>query len=240
MTSFMVVAPYFATRHVPGQVKIGLAVLLTLLIFPALPGPHLNLLPDSLLGTIVVVLGEVFVGLAMGFVTALTFSAFRVAGELADLHMGFTMAVLIDPHTGARTSLMGEFFYLVGILLLLAANAHHHLLAGLIQSYQILPLGAVAFSGFTANHVVDLLTAMFSMAFRIAAPVIAVLLITDLALGMVARTVPQLNVFIFGFPLKAALGIMTFSLAAPFLAVIANNLFGQMEKDLGLLLRSLL
>ncbi|MEW6661737.1 MAG: flagellar biosynthetic protein FliR [Bacillota bacterium] len=239
MASFMVAAPFFAIRQVPGLAKIGLAALLTFLIFPALPPVPAVLLPDTLGGTALVLVGEVLVGLAMGFVATLTFSAIRVAGELADLHMGFAMTILMDPQTSTQTSLMGEFLYLVGILLLLAANAHHHLLAGLIKSYQIVPLGSPTFSGLAASNAVGIFSAMFAMAVRIAAPVMAVMLITDLALGMVARTVPQLNVFILGFPLKIALGIFTFSLAAPLLAVAANNLFAQMEKDLALLIGSL-
>jgi len=239
IASFMVTAPFFSIRQAPVLAKIGLAALLTLLITPSLPSVPLEPLPDTLWGAVLVVLGEVLVGLAMGFVVALTFSAIRVAGELSDLTMGFDMASLIDPQTGTMSSLMGEFLFLLGILLLLAADAHHHLLAGLVKSYQVVPLGSAVFSGYTASSVVGIFSAMFAMAIRIAAPVIAVLLITDLALGMVARTVPQLNVFILGFPLKAALGILTFSLAAPLLAMAANNLFSQMERDLALLMRSL-
>jgi flagellar biosynthetic protein FliR len=240
IASFMLVAPFFAIRQAPALAKIGLAALMTFLITPVLPSVPLGVLHDTLWEAVLVILGEVLVGLAMGFVVTLTFTAFRVAGELADLNMGFAMATLIDPQTGATTSLMGEFLFLLGILLLLATDAHHHLLAGLVKSYQVVPLGSAVFSGVTAGNVVEIFSAMFAMALRIVAPVIAVLLITDLALGMVARTVPQLNVFILGFPLKIALGILTFSLAAPLLAVAASNLFSQMEKDLALLLGSLI
>ncbi|KKM12329.1 hypothetical protein SY88_04035 [Clostridiales bacterium PH28_bin88] len=238
LTAFSVAAPFFSIRNVPPLVKVGFGVVLTLLVYP-LMGTGGVALPSTLLGYGLEAVGEVLVGLALGFIATLTFTAIKVAGELGDLQMGFAMTGLMDPLTGSRTSLMGEYLYMLGILLFLIINGHHTLILALVGSFELVPVGVASVNGGATAHVIGVFTGMFALGLRIAAPILAVLLISDLALGMVARTVPQLNVFILGFPLKVALGMLTLSLAAPLMAAVVGTVFTQMERDLAILMGSL-
>lgn len=238
LTAFSVAAPFFSIRNVPPLVKVGFGVVLTLLVYP-LMGTGGVTLPSTLLGYGLEAVGEVLVGLALGFIATLTFTAIKVAGELGDLQMGFAMTGLMDPLTGSRTSLMGEYLYMLGILLFLIINGHHTLILALVGSFELVPVGVASVNGGATAHVIGVFTGMFALGLRIAAPIVAVLLISDLALGMVARTVPQLNVFILGFPLKVALGMLTLSLAAPLMAAVVGTVVTQMERDLAILMGSL-
>jgi flagellar biosynthetic protein FliR len=153
--------------------------------------------------------------------------------------MGLAMSSLFDPQNATSTTVVSRFLYILGLLLFFQLNGHHTLLLYLQASFCHLPLGGVSFDGTMTWVVVKLFGAMFALALRIALPIIAVLLVSDLALCLVARTVPQLNVFILGFPLKAGLGVLTLIAILPLLLTVFTNLFSQMEQDLALVLRGL-
>ncbi|GEA17148.1 flagellar biosynthetic protein FliR [Moorella sp. E306M] len=235
VTSFFVTAPFFGIRGVPALVKAGLGLLVAMLLFPVLPAGQPAF---TSAGTYALaVLNEALAGLALGYLANLIFSAIQVAGQLLDLHMGLGMASLFDPQNAATTTIMGQFFAILGLLLFFQLDGHHTLLLALQESFRLLPLGGVHFDGNIIWTVVKLFSGMFSLAVRIAVPVIVVLLIADLALSLIARTVPQLNVFILGFPLKIGLGLLVLIAILPLLATVFRNLFSQMEHDLALLLR---
>ncbi|MDN5344689.1 MAG: flagellar biosynthesis protein FliR [Clostridia bacterium] len=235
-TAFFVTAPFFGIRGVPPLVKVGLGLLVATLIFPVLPAgqPAFASGPAYALAA----LNEALAGLALGYLASLIFSAIQVAGQLLDIHMGLAMASLFDPQNAATTTIMGQFFAILGLLLFFQLDGHHTLLLALQESFRLLPLGGVSFAGSLTWGVVKLFSGMFSLALRIAAPVIAVLLIADLALSLIARTVPQLNVFILGFPLKIGLGLVVLIAILPLLAAVFSNLFSQMAHDLALIIRS--
>lgn len=229
MTAFAVTAPFFAIRNVPPLAKAGLGAVLALLVFPVITPISW---PPGLAAYVVLVLDEALLGLAMGFIATLVFSSIRIAGELVDLQMGFAMANIFDPQSNSRITLVGEFQYLLGIMLFLAMDGHHILIRALIKSYDLVPLGQVVFRGAVASQALSIFTGMFALAVRMALPIIAVLLVSDIALGMVARTVPQLNVFMLGFPLKAGLGLFALGVILPLLVTVMTNIFNQIGKDL--------
>ncbi|GAW92932.1 flagellar biosynthetic protein FliR [Calderihabitans maritimus] len=236
-TAFLVASPLFSLRNIPALVKVGLGVLLAFLLSPAVP----KNLPETveLLDYVLWVANESLVGLFLGFLASLVFASLRVAGELADIQMGFGTASLLDPQNSMQVTLMGQFYHLLALLLFVLLNGHHQLLLALADSFRLVPLGQIGLKGMVALEVVKIFAGMFALAFRVAAPILAVLLMSDVALAMVARTVPQLNVFILGFPLKAGLGMLTASLIIPLLAGLLSDIFYQMEKDLGLIIRGL-
>lgn len=234
-TAFAATAPFFSIRNAPALVKVGLGALLALLIFPAAQS---TTLPSTLLGFSLEAAGEVLVGLGLGFTATLWLTAVKMAGELGDLQVGFAMTGLVDVLSGSRTSLIGEYFYLLGVLLFLIINGHHNLIMSLARSYQLVPVGAGSINEAVTDHIVRVFTGMFALAFRIALPILVVLFITDLALGLVARTVPQLNVFILGFPIKVALGIILIGVLSSLLVEVVQNIASLMERDMSILMRS--
>ncbi|WP_366922981.1 flagellar type III secretion system protein FliR [Metallumcola ferriviriculae] len=236
LSAFVVTAPFFSIKGIPSLVKIGLAVLLTVIIGPFVP---MDIIPVSMLGLVFLIAKEVVVGLLLGFTAGLIFQAIKIGGELIDIQMGFAMASLFDPISNTRVTLIGQFQYYYAILLYLVLNGHHSLILAIVRSFQLVPLGSAMLSGILAQHFISIFLGMFAVAFKIAAPVIAVLIISDISLGLVARTVPQLNVFMLGFPIKAALGMLVVALLLPLLAGIVTDLMTQIEKDLLIVMESL-
>jgi flagellar biosynthetic protein FliR len=232
----MAVGPLFALRPVPALVKAGAALVLAYLLAPVVRLPEI---PGEAGVFALVVAGEVLVGLALGYAATLALHAFRVAGQLVDLETGLAMASLLDPETGAGVTLLGEFFYLLGLLLLLLMDGHHGLLRALADSFELVPPGTAAWSGGLAAEIARRFAAMFALALRLAAPVMAVLVVSDVALALVSRTVPQLNVFMLGFALKAGLGLVALILVLPLLAQAFGPVLRLMEESMAVVSRYL-
>lgn len=230
-TAFLAATPFFYVRSVPSYTKLGFGLIVSGLLFPVID------LGSMLQGTsnmmyVLVVVQETLVGLILGFTTTLVFTAIRIGGELLDLHMGFAMASLFDPASGTRTTLIGEYLYIVAILLFFALDGHHSLLLLLQKSYQVVPPGGAVFETKLVGVFVDMFSSMFALGFKIAAPLIAIMFISDLSLSFVSRTVPQLNVFMMGFPLKAGFGMLALIVFLPLFLTLMGGVLAQMEKDL--------
>ncbi|MEW6624286.1 MAG: flagellar biosynthetic protein FliR [Bacillota bacterium] len=230
MASFIFIAPFFSMQGIPALLKVGFSFLLSVIIYPIVNYVPLGELTPGVWWFMVI--KEVAVGLAMGFLAGMIFSAIRIAGELIDIQMGFAMASVLDPQTQFRTTLMGQFKYLVAMLVFIALDGHHVLIAALAHSYSVVPIAGADVQPVLGLFFLKVFIGMFALAFKIAAPIIAVLVISDISLGLIARTVPQLNVFILGFPLKAGLGMVTVALVLPLFVVVIGYLISQMERDL--------
>lgn len=235
ITSFFVTAPFFGIRGVPVMVKVALGLLVSIFLLPVIP---LTYPANDLWAYITAAVNEAFAGLLLGYMTSLVFSAIQFAGQVLDLHMGMAMSTIFDPQYAIDTTIVGQFFTIFGMLLFLQLNGHHALLLALKESFLYLPLGGLAFDGGVAWAVVKLFAGMLSLALRIASPIIVVLVLSDLVLSLISRTVPQLNVFILGFPLKAGLGMLTLIMILPLLATALGNIFSHFERDLVVLIRS--
>ncbi|SMB94058.1 flagellar biosynthetic protein FliR [Thermanaeromonas toyohensis ToBE] len=234
LTTFFMVAPIFSARSIPVLVRVGLAVLLAFLLFPILSTTELAL--TSEITYALAALREALVGLALGYLAALLLATVQVGGELLDIHMGLSMANLLDPQYGMPVTLWGQFFTLLGLLLFLQFDGHHIILLALQESFMFLPLGSAKFSGVLVQDAVRIWGDVMRWSLNLALPVIGALLIADVALSLLARTVPQLNVFILSFPIKLGLGLLVVILILPFFAAAISNLVGQMERDLGVIL----
>ena len=230
MSAFVFLVPFFSIKGTPALAKIGFSVALTALI---LPGLDTITVPEDLLRYSFLVIKEVMVGLILGYVTMLTFNAVRMAGEIIDIQMGFSMATVFDPQNQTRITLTGQFLYLVQILLFLAVDGHHSLLMAISYSYTLIPVMAGGFKITLVAAIFKLFVQVFSLGIRIAVPFMVVFLICDISLGIIARTVPQLNIFVLSFPVKIGIGLFTLAAVIPVLTVLINNIFTQMESDLG-------
>jgi flagellar biosynthetic protein FliR len=156
-----------------------------------------------------------------------------------DIQMGFFMANLFDPAMGHQATISSRFLYLLGMVLFLILDGHHVLIAGLARSYELVPLTGAALDGTTTLAVVKIFARMVALAVQIAAPVVAVVLIIDICLGLLGRTAPEMNIFMLGFPLKIALGILTLSVMVPLFGVVFRAMVRMMEQDLYTVIRGL-
>ncbi|GFN31880.1 flagellar biosynthetic protein FliR [Paenibacillus xylaniclasticus] len=237
MTAFFVVAPVFSMRGVPTTFKIGLGFFISLIVFLTYGVKETAVLDATY---ILLVFREVLVGLLLGFVVYLFFTVVQTAGALMDISMGFAMSNVVDPLTGAASPIMGNLKYMILILVFLSMNGHHYLLTSLMDSYQWLPLDNDLFSeiydGKVSNFIAVTFTETFMLAFQIASPILVAMFLTDVALGFLAKTAPQYNVFIIGMPLKILLGLFMLVLVLPTMSGVLEHLFTAMFDRLNSLL----
>lgn len=226
LTAFFVIAPIFSGYGVPAHFKVGLATLIALLVVGVQSPPeqiafdwHFPLL----------VMQETFIGMSIGFIAMLFLTALQVAGTAIDVQMGFMIANVFDPQTGAQTPLMGSLKYLFAVLIFLSLNGHHMLLDGVMMSMQVAPVGRTPVFSWDSGSLAQLMTLsfndMFLMAFKIAAPIVASLFLVDVGLGVIARTVPQMNIFVVGLPVKIMASFTVLLLVLPGFVWLFERLF---------------
>lgn len=236
VTSFFLMMPLFSYRTIPSAAKIGLGFFMALIMVVTLDAPVLEIDHTYFL----LIIKEALVGLVIGFIAYLILSAIQIAGGFIDFQMGFAIANVIDPQTGAQSPLMGQYLYTIGLFFLLTVNGHHLLLDGIFYSYEFIPLEQpwIPFGNENmAEYVIKTFNSMFIIAFQMSIPVVGSLFLVDIALGIVARTVPQLNVFVVGLPLKigvsflvliAVMGVMMFAVSHLFETML-NTMRGLMD-----------
>ncbi|MDH4249240.1 MAG: flagellar biosynthetic protein FliR [Deltaproteobacteria bacterium] len=221
-------APILGDTNIPAQVKLGFAFILSLVFFPILAPIKVPLNPD--LGHIMLLtVGEMAVGLMIGFSARLVFAAVALAGEVIGFQMGISMAQVFDPTTGEQTSVISQIHMILALLLFVVLNGHHVFIQSLAVSFRQLPPGDFLFGGQDMQHMVSLASAMFIAGLRIGAPLIVTMLAANLSLGLISRTVPQMNVFMVGLPFTIALGVLVSALGMPFFLEAAGLLHGQIE-----------
>jgi flagellar biosynthetic protein FliR len=218
-------APLFGNAGVPMSIKVALGVLLASVIAPTVPEiPAID--PGSWAGLLILV-KELLIGVAMGFAMRIVFAAVEYAGEIASMSMGLGFAVFFDPNSHGRSSAVGQFLALVATMAFLAVNAHLVLLAALAESFHALPISATPFSGNAPLELARWGAKIFSTGLQLSLPIIAALLVTNVALGILTRAAPQLNIFGIGFPVTLGVGFLTLSLAMPYLGMPIVNLFNE-------------
>lgn len=240
ITAFFAVAPIFSFRSMPNTFKVGLAVFVSLLITSAMGTQDTVIMNGEY---ILLIVREILIGLLLGFTAYLLFTVVQVAGSFIDIQMGFGIVNVIDPMTGAQSPIMGNFKFFIAILLFLSVNGHHYLLLSIMKSYDWVPMDNRIFTkiadGTISSFIIDTFVQMFYLAFQMAAPMVATLFLVDVALGVLARTVPQFNVFVVGMPIKIAVGFILLILIIPSLLYLFNDLFTTMLDALQRLMKSI-
>ncbi|GAB6158014.1 flagellar biosynthetic protein FliR [Desulfotomaculum varum] len=238
MASFVASCALFNLPGIPALVKAGLsfvlAALVTPLVMPAVPE-----LPGGVWQFALVVLGEAGVGLGLGLVCTFIFNAARMAGQLLDFQIGFAMSAVMDPLSGSMNTLLSRFFFFLTLVLFMNMDGHHALIRALVKSYQLVPLTAAGINGEITLLMIRIFTDTFALAVQICAPVVAVLVITDLAMGLIGKTAPQLNIFQLGFPLKIAVGLSVLAVLLPALTSLFKYMLETLQKDLLLFMKGL-
>ena len=216
-------SPLFGNSSVPATVKVSLGVLLALIIAPTVPAlPATD--PMSLAGLLILA-QEMLIGLAMGFTVRVIFAAVEMAGEISSLTMGLGFATFFDPTTQGRSSAISQFLSLVATMAFLAVNAHLVLLSALVESFSTLPVSGLPVYGGGFKQMADWGARIFSTGVQLSLPIVAALLLTNIALGILTRAAPSLNLFGIGFPITLAIGFVVISVSLPYLATPWQNLF---------------
>lgn len=228
IAGLILTAPFIGARNIPPQVQIGFALVLTFIVFPVVPREGF-VLPENLAVFLVATLSEIAVGALIGFVASLLFAAVQSAGMLIDQELGFSLANVLDPISNEQVSIIGHFKNVLALLIFLGTNGHHLLIDGIVRSFHTIPLLGLRMSENLQNAVsIHAMTQFFDIAVKIAAPAVVAIFLTSVALALVARTVPEMNIFIMGFSVRIAAGFVVLLLFVPIFAEIFLRLTGRM------------
>lgn len=234
ISALLAAAPLFGARTVPVRVRAALAMLIALLVAPMLPSQT----PVEILSRegAVAIGRETLIGLGLGFLTQMMFAALAMAGEIVALSTGLAFATIVDPERGNSVPLVGQYYVILATLLFLAFDGHLALLDLLVRSFEPLPpagdgIGASGWWGLVAWG-----SQMYRGAVQVALPAAAAVLLANVAIGMIARSAPQLNIFAVGFPITLLLGIVFLLLGLPALEPGVGELLGDVLDRAGAVL----
>lgn len=229
-------APLLSNRAVSARIRLGVGLAAAMAILPALP-PMPPVPTDSWLA-LGLLAQQALIGIAIGFMMRLMFAAVDIAGEMIGLQMGLSFAVFFNPQTGGQSSVVAEFLGLLTLLIFLSLDGHLMLINILVISFEWLPVGAgTNESGWLL--IARYAAVMFSSGVLLALPMIATLLITNIALGVLTRAAPQLNLFAVGFPVTLTVGMAVLFISLSFFAPVLQRLFEIGFDSIDQLLRAL-
>jgi flagellar biosynthetic protein FliR len=218
---FVLIAPPFAGRSLPVPVRAAFAMSLSLVLLPHL---REDIPAVTAVFLLVTTATEVAIGAALGFLVSLLFTAVQLAGDIIDVTGGFSLQPAYDPTSQTMNASIGRMHYLLAITLLFTSGGHMLLIAGYARSYEALPIGDMLPTGQLASMLVTAFGMMFLAAAQIAAPLVAVLLLSDVALALLSRAAPALNMFAIGFPVKIMLTLTLLGLTFPLLPAAVDAL----------------
>lgn len=231
---WLALCPPFNNRGAPAPVKALLSVAIALPLAPSL-APQI---PAGMSAGVLIAnaVEQAVVGAALAFITALLFAAVQVAGNLIDLVGGFTLAFAMDPFSLQGNAVFGRFYNLIGMALMFATDSHQLILRGFARSYTAIPLTDAMSLRTFADIITGGLGEMFLAGLQIAAPLIAVMLAVDVALGLLTRAAPALNPFAFGFPAKV---LLTLLIVGSAMLLLPNAIANLTDRSVTLVLRLL-
>ncbi len=207
--------PIFSSRAIPMPVKAAVSMVLALIITPAVSS-SLPAFPDSILRFAAVAAAELFLALSLSLIIRMIFAGLQVAGQMVGIQMGLSVANIIDPQSGAQSVIVAQFAYMFALLLFLVADGHHALLRVLIESFSILPVGRIGLSARLVDVMLAAGSQMFVLSVKLMAPVMGILLLSQVALGILAKLVPQINMLIVSLNLNVGLGLFFLGLTMQF------------------------
>jgi flagellar biosynthetic protein FliR len=201
------VLPFFGGNNIPNSVKGALCLVMSLAVWPHLSFSGATL-PASPWLILIMMLGEIMIGLILGLTVRVLFGAVQMGGQLIGFQMGYAMINVVDPLTGQSVVVTSHFLYMTSLLTFLVLDGHLYLLQALAQSFAMVAPGGLLISPQLSVHMIRMVGQIFVLAIKISAPVVASIFLVDLALALVGRSAPQMNVLMLGFPLKIGVGFL--------------------------------
>jgi flagellar biosynthetic protein FliR len=234
ISSAVAAAPILSSRQTPAPIRIGLTLLLTWVMVPALPAPPVVELMSAEAG--VILMQQVLIGLSIGFILQMVFAALVFGGQVIAYSMGLGFASMMDPQNGVQVPVVSQFYLILATLVFLLLDGHLVLIGLLAQSFHTFP---VAVDGISRNNLSDIIgwgSQMFAGGVLMALPVMAALLLFNLGMGIVTRAAPQLNIFAVGFPMAILIGFLLMWVTLP---IVMDNFGDLMEQGFNLIKRVL-
>ncbi len=216
MNSMIVIAPFFSSGVIPFRIKALISFLITLVIFPVVAGQG-YVIPGDMGSYYILILKEILIGLYIGFLISIIFTAFQLAGEFYSVQIGFGISEVLDPLAQVSIPLIGQLKNLIGLLVFLVINGHHFLIKAIYRSYELAPIIVAdqKASFGLVKFLVHTMSGMFVIALKIALPVVGTIFLVSVTLGILAKAAPQMNILMLGFPLKIAIAFGVLILTTP-------------------------
>ncbi|MHC4561682.1 MAG: flagellar biosynthetic protein FliR [Planctomycetota bacterium] len=233
VSAFTATLPIFSFRTLPMRVRAGMALLLTVFFANLVTIPAATLEETNWVWGMLLMTQEVLTGAGLGLAVGLAFRAISMGGVIIGRSMGMMMAQVIDPTSGQRTQPAGMLFETVFMLFFIIASGHHVVLRIVHQSYDVFPIGTVPQAGQLVAGVLEGSAVMFTVALRLAAPVLAAFLLLSVALAFLARAMPEMNILMMSFPVRMALGFFLAAMLMPSLRTFTHELGDWMARFLG-------
>jgi len=237
LSAMFIVAPVFSSRMIPARIKAGLVIIISYITLPIVAAEG-GTVPEGIVAFATLAVKEAIIGFAFGLVAQFLFAAFQTAGAFIDVTAGFAIAQTFDPTSNVSTSILGRWYNLVAIAAFLALGGHQLLVAGVVRSFTLAPPLANPDLHAVVAGVLDQADDILLVVVQIGAPIIGALLITDVTLGVISRSVPQMNVFIVGLPLKIIVALAGSAILLPAMIGLTNSLTSQMFSDLSHIMRA--
>ncbi|HEX5166706.1 MAG TPA: flagellar biosynthetic protein FliR [Thermomicrobiales bacterium] len=220
----VMLAPGLGGRQIPAMAKIALTVMAAVALMPTVQ------LPETVGSNLVlIILREAAVGLSLAFVLQVLIAGAEFAGHLSSYQIGFSYGATIDPISGVRSTMLVSLYGMLATLVFLGVNGHHALLRALAASYDGVPIGVVQVNGSLVSAVRDMLAMVFTVGLRLAAPVLIVLLIVEMAVGLISRAAPSLSFMVIGYPIRIVVGLF---LVAALIATVPGVIESMIERTL--------
>jgi flagellar biosynthetic protein FliR len=238
----LLTAPIFGSKNVPTRIRIVLAcaigIVVTMSFAGNLSGRRAVLNPsrvanDGLL--IMAVFREVLLGIAIGYTARLTFIATQMAGQLVGMGMGFSMARIMDPSTRANVVITAQYNLILTILIFLIIRGHHYVLMAIAESFSAIPLAEWSPSASFVGHLNTVFAGIFAAGLRMALPVMGAGFLAKIGMAIIARTMPQMNVFIIGLPIQIGIGLIAMAVSLPFIVKVLCAMFISMRENVFLI-----
>jgi len=209
VSTILLMLPFFSARVIPVLSKAGLALIVTIILFPVLSHAMVAF-PETALGVMQLMIAELIIGIILGLLVQVFFEGVRMMGQLVGFQTGFAITNIIDPQSGIQASILSNLAYLVAFTIFLLLNGHHILLNAVRESFSILPVGSLSLNSVMFENLLPLYGEMFVIAIKIGAPAIATLLFTKVAFGLITKLIPQINIMIVAFPVQIVIGLFFF------------------------------
>ncbi len=237
-SGLVVSAPVLGSANFPMMAKAGFSALAALVITPTLL-PFTTTLPNAPLAFALLGAGEFLIGVILGFIMTLIFAAIQLAGQVIDLQTGFGMMNVFNPALETQFPIFGFFLFILGVLYLLVINGHHLMIRALVATYDHVPVGGFAARPALLLDAARLGQGMFADGLALGAPLAAAMLLAYLTMGLLMRVVPQIHMFVVGFPLTIAIGLVLLALSIGVYLAALDGLFHQMFRDVDALIRAM-
>lgn len=228
LSAFVFTAPFLSQKGVPRKVKVGIAVILSIIAYEAVGKCELNY--SGSLGYAVLVAKEAVCGLMLGFACNVCTMILAFAGNIMDMEIGFSMMQGMNPMSGMLTTVSGDLYTYFVMIVLLIMNVHLYVVSAIIESFEYIKLGNANIEPSIYKILVNFIVAFFVIAFRIVLPIFAVMLLINVVLGILAKVASQMNLFVVGMQLKILVGLIVLIFISGTIPLVADFIFEQMKE----------